>query len=225
MCFLDMCSTSSATADGIYSVMNSILTELLQSNPWNMCTSVCVDNTNVNIGAHNSLKTRIEDENSAIFVNGCPYHNAARKASESFCNNGGFDVEELCIDLYYWFDKSTKRKNELQSYCDFCNQEYTTIVKHVSTRWLSLEKAVEHSLKQYSSLRSYFLSESNSQPRFQRLQKCLEDPLTEVYLVGHAGGASNPEYCPHVQGEWHLSFKVSYLVLQMQINSFSVRHL
>ena len=62
-------------------------------------------------------------------------HNAARKASESFCALCGFDVEELCIDLYYWFEKSMKRKNGLQSYCMFCDQDYRSVVKHVTTRW------------------------------------------------------------------------------------------
>ena len=55
----------------------------------------------------------------------------------------GFDVEELTIDLFYWFDKSTKRKNGLRDYCKFCDQEYRAVVKHVSTQWLSLELAVQ----------------------------------------------------------------------------------
>lgn len=132
------------------------------------------------------LKLGSYKKNPAIYFNGCPchiIHNAARKASECLCNVCGFDVEELCIDLYYWFEKSTKRKNGLQSYCIFCDQDYKAILKHVTTRWLSLERAVERTLKQYSSLRSYFMSESESQPRFQRLQKIFESPMTEVYLL------------------------------------------
>ena len=39
----------------------------------------------------------------------------------------------------------------LHSYCTFCDQEYRAVVKHVSTRWLSLEIAVERSLKQLAS--------------------------------------------------------------------------
>lgn len=110
-------------------------------------------------------------------------HNAARKASECFCDHTGFDIEELCIDLYYWFEKSTKRKNGLLSYCTFCDQDYRAIVKHITTRWLSLERAVERTLMQYSSLKSYFASESESQPRFHRLQQSFGDPMTEIYLL------------------------------------------
>ena len=62
----------------------------------------------------------------------------------------------MCIDSYY--EGSTKRKNGLKSYCIFCDQEYKSIIKHVSTRWLSLENAVERMLKLYPSLVSYFKS-------------------------------------------------------------------
>ena len=185
--FLDMCTSSSSTAAGIYSVVDSKLRELLQcSNPWSMCTSVGVDNTSVNIGVRDSLKTRVLGCNPAIYFNGCPchiLHNAAQKSGDSFRECCGFDIEEFAIDLYYWFDKSTKRKNGLASYCTFCNQEYRAIVKHVSTRWLSLEIAVQRSLKQLPSLTSYFKSECESQARFKRLQKVFNDPMTEVYLL------------------------------------------
>jgi hypothetical protein len=49
----------------------------------------------------------------------------------------------------------------LQSYCEFYDQEYRSIIKHISTRWLSLELAIERSLRQFISLRSYFLSEDD----------------------------------------------------------------
>ena len=54
---------------------------------------------------------------------------------------------------------------------------------YVSTRWLSLEIAVQRSLKQLPSLTSYFKSESESQARFKRLQKIFNDPMTKVYLL------------------------------------------
>ena len=63
------------------------------------------------------------------------------------------------IDLFYWFEKSTKRKANLSEYCTFCDTDYRKIVKHVNTRWLSLEKATTRTLQQYDALKSYFLSE------------------------------------------------------------------
>lgn len=66
------------------------------------------------------------------------------------------------IDIFFWFDKSTKRKACLSEYCSFCDIDYRQIVKHVNTRWLSLERAVGRVLLQYDALKSYFLSEGLS---------------------------------------------------------------
>ena len=112
--FLDICTTTSATAEGIYTAMNTTLGNLLNCpNPWSLCTAVGVDNTSVNIGVRDSIKTRVLQQNPAVYFNGCPchiIHNAAQKAGESFTGVSGFDIEEFVIDLFYWFDKSTKQK-------------------------------------------------------------------------------------------------------------------
>jgi len=73
-----------------------------------------VDNTSVNIGIWDSIKNRVLQQNPSVYFNGCPchiIHNAAQKAGESFTDACGLDVEEFVIDLYYWFDKPTKRNN------------------------------------------------------------------------------------------------------------------
>lgn len=114
--------------------------------------------------------------------------------------------------MYYYFDKSTKRKSGLADYCEFCDIEFRRVLKHVSTRWLSLELTIHRTLQQYPALRSYFLSEGTltlsnvikmfvyfsyilhliinihtcideSIARFERLKKLFSDPLTEVYLM------------------------------------------
>ena len=106
----------------------------------------------------------------------------------------------MMVDNYFYFDKSTKRKSGLSEYCTFCDTDYCKILKHVSTRWLSLEKEVDRTLKQFMGLRSYFLSESKlfafskftiasvasflagTDARFERLQRLYTDPMSEVYL-------------------------------------------
>ena len=106
----------------------------------------------------------------------------ASAASSAFSIGTGFDVEDMMVDLFYWFDYSTKRKNKLVEYAQFCDQEYPQVVKHVSTRWLSLEKSVSRTLAQYASLKSYFLSEQEFTARFKHLKNAFKDPMTEVYL-------------------------------------------
>ena len=185
--FLNMCTTSGATAEIIYNAMDAKLSKLLDSDePWMHCSSISVDNTSTNIGIQNSLKTRIIVRNEAIYFSGCQchiIHNSEKKGGEAFEKTCGFDVEDLVIDLFYWFEKSTKRKNTLKSFCSFCDQDYRSVIKHVNTRWLTLELAVERCLLQFVSLKSYFLSEHCSQDRFKRLHRYFENPMKEVYLL------------------------------------------
>ena len=101
-------------------------------------------------------------------------------ASESFQKKSGFDIEDLCIDVYYWFEKSTKRKGILKDFCEFCESNYRQIIRYVSVRWLSLEKAVNRILQLYKSLQSYFRSESESQAWFVRE---FDKPMTEIYML------------------------------------------
>jgi len=110
-------------------------------------------------------------------------HNIACHASECLQNTTKFDVEDLCVDVFYWFDKSAKRKGILKEFCGFCDTNYREAVRYISVRWLSLEKAVNRILQLYESLKSYFKSQTESQARFKRLLKYFEDPMTEVYLL------------------------------------------
>uniref|UniRef100_A0A1X7USK9 Uncharacterized protein n=1 Tax=Amphimedon queenslandica TaxID=400682 RepID=A0A1X7USK9_AMPQE len=45
----------------------------------------------------------------------------------------GFSVDDFVIDIYYWFDKSTKRKAAMAEYCTFCDVTYRDMIKHVNT--------------------------------------------------------------------------------------------
>ena len=68
----------------------------------------------------------------------------------------GINVEGLVIDS---FDKSTNRKVLLSEYCNFCDTIYRYTIKHMNTRWFSLEKEVYRVLQQYDALKSYFISQ------------------------------------------------------------------
>ena len=68
-----------------------------------------------------------------------------------------FDVEELMVDNFYFSNKSTKRNNQLAEYCTFCDVQYRKILKYNGTRWLSLETAIERTLRQCAALQALFL--------------------------------------------------------------------
>ena len=82
--FLDMCMSSSSTAEGIFAKMQGVMQKHQIS--WDNCVGVGVDNTSVNMGCNNSIKTRVLQQNGAIYIMGCPchiVHNTAGKAAEA----------------------------------------------------------------------------------------------------------------------------------------------
>lgn len=83
--FLDMCMSSSSTAEGIFSKMEEALEKFDIS--WMNCVGIGLDNTSVNMGCTNSIKTRVVARNPAVTVIGCPchiVHNTAGKAAEAY---------------------------------------------------------------------------------------------------------------------------------------------
>ena len=108
---LDMGACKEGTAEALFNNINSILRE--NRVDWENCVVVGLDNTAVNVGKKNSIMTRVFAKNKNIFINGCPchiIHNTANKAAERFSEVSRFDVEDFLVDLFHWFDKSSKRK-------------------------------------------------------------------------------------------------------------------
>ena len=60
-------------------------------------------------------------------------------ALHSFFEFLDLNIDNLCIDLFFTSEKSSKRKDSLTEYFEFCDQEYEFLLKYVSVRWLSLE--------------------------------------------------------------------------------------
>ncbi len=185
--FYDMCVTSGRDASKAADLFEVVESRIEKDKiPWSHAVSLSVDNTNSMIGVHNSIASRCKVKNQEIYVCGCPCHLAniaASNAHDSFAEALGVNVENLLIDIYYWFDKSTKRKGILAEYMEFCDLEYAKILKHVSTRWLSLERCVERILQKYEGLKSYFVSEHFAEARFERLHTAFQNPVTEIALL------------------------------------------
>ena len=83
--FLCMCMSSEANAETIFSKMEAALAK--HGISWENCVGINLDNTFINMGCHNSIKTRVQHANSAIYIMGCPchiVHNIAGKANSAF---------------------------------------------------------------------------------------------------------------------------------------------
>ena len=108
---LDMGACKEGTAEALFNNIDSFLRE--NKINWENCVAVGLDNTAVNVGKKNSIMTRVLAKNKDIFINGCPchiIHNTANKAAERFSEVSGFGVEDFLVDLFHWFNKSSKIK-------------------------------------------------------------------------------------------------------------------
>ena len=107
--FLDLCLTRGVDASKAKEIFDAIQNTLEKYEiPWDTCIAF---DTNSNIGAKNSIKSRVTAVNPSVYFVGCPchiIHNASQKSTEAFGEMSGVDIEECCVDHYYWFDKSTK---------------------------------------------------------------------------------------------------------------------
>ena len=124
-----------STAECMFSSIDQQLTS--NDLSWDKVSALGLDNTNANIGDHNSIKFRALEKNLEIVISGCPchiLHNVSAKAAEAFGNVTGFSAEDHCVDLFYWFDKSSKRKSILKEYYEFCDQDYQEVIKYIPTR-------------------------------------------------------------------------------------------
>ena len=71
------------------------------------------------LGKGTLLVSRFKDNHSCHLA-----HIAASHANDAFSEVLGLSVENLCIDIFCWFDKSSKQKGKLNEYSQFCDQEY-----------------------------------------------------------------------------------------------------
>ena len=89
-----------------------------------------------------------------VFDVGCPCH-LAHIAAEKEANMFSVRAEEIPIARYYHFEKSFKRKEDLRKYLEFACDTVHKVLKHVSTRWLSLVKCINRILDLWDGLRPY----------------------------------------------------------------------
>ena len=186
---IDMCTTAgekAATAEAIVSSIISVFQKL--SLPWMNVVAISMDNTSVNFGKRKGILSQLKKESCPhIYGMGCPchiIHNTAEKGYKAFSVASGFDIEELAVDVCYWFDKSTKRKASLESFSTFCDIEYKQMLDFCSTRWLCMHAVVKRMIDMYEPLRSYFTSSAPDEKggRLNRLIKAFSDPLTIIHL-------------------------------------------
>ena len=111
--FLDICLTGGEDGAKAYKIFDAIENEVTKSDfPWSNCTNLSVDNCSTMIRVRNSTASRFLNKNPNVYISCCPCllaHIAASHANDVFSNLIGFNIEKVCIDSFYWFDRSSKK--------------------------------------------------------------------------------------------------------------------
>ena len=93
--------------------------------------AVGLGKSNANIEAQNLIKSwalkKIPIIKLAMCLCRIPY-SASCKASKAFSLSTEFDITGHCVDLFYWFDRSSKRTSILKKYYGFCDMEYAEVI-------------------------------------------------------------------------------------------------
>ena len=93
-------------------------------------------------------------------------------------------VDDLLIDIAYHFKYSAKRWTEYQEIQgDFSEIQPLRILKHCTTKWLSLDRCIKRVIDQWPALHAYFDREVDIEPsnqRVQRISKHLKNPMVKL---------------------------------------------
>ena len=96
------------------------------------------DTTNVMKGMRSGVQKLIKEENPSTYDVGCICH-LADLAIKAGMKGLLVDIDQLFIDIFYYFYHSSKRTQEFEdNWRDMFTTEPSVILKHCPTRWLSL---------------------------------------------------------------------------------------
>ena len=152
--FLDMPVCNAGNAASLFELLDGVLES--KAIPWCNVVGFESDTANVMIGKHNSVLSRVKAKQPGVFSQGCVCHLA------NLCLLQGIkslpiDVDDFFVNLFYYFDKSFKRKEQLHEFQEFTGTKQLKILKHCKTRWLSLERSVKRVLQQWQALHAYLI--------------------------------------------------------------------
>ena len=179
--FYNLVTLESATADGIFQCLDKLFSDdgvLKYSN----LVGLGSDGASVMLGSRNSVLTRLQTEQPAVVSFHCNCHIAALIANHA-CKELPDYLDDLTVQIWYFFQKSPKRQRVFQEFQQFVDVKPHKLLKAGQTRWLSLEICVNRLLEQYDTLLSYFRSSSENLATVRRITQSLENPLSRLFLM------------------------------------------
>ncbi|XP_056598364.1 uncharacterized protein LOC130417080 [Triplophysa dalaica] len=153
---LKICESRESTGKAIFELLDGELKK--RDIPWSNCVSFAADNAAVMQGLGKGVAAFLKAQHPHIYLVGCAchlIHLAAERASRQLSVN----IEDFLVTIYYYLDKSSKRKSCLRDIQIMCDAEVRKILKLSSTRWLSLGQCMARLLQQWDPLTVFFKKE------------------------------------------------------------------
>eukprot|EP00057_Strongylocentrotus_purpuratus_P005282 XP_003730590.1 PREDICTED: putative protein TPRXL [Strongylocentrotus purpuratus] len=129
------------------------------------------------MGVHNGVAAFVREKNPEVYVNGCVchlLHLAAEKGAQQLPSS----PVDLLIPIFYYLEKSSKRHKAFHEVQSCCDVKQHAILKHVCTRWLSLEQALNRLIEQWVPLVEFFRSESETSSSSAQKKKSVQSKTT-----------------------------------------------
>ena len=175
--FLDAPVVNIATGETLFRALDNALQT--RAIPWTNVIGFASDSASVMVGKRNSVLSRVIQKQSDVFSLGCVCHLAALCAAAAL-KKLPVSIDNLLIDVYYHFSKRCEEFKIILK--DFDGIAPARVLKHCSTRWLSLDRAVNRLLQLWPALYSYFNREidHNDKDRVKRVEKALGNLSTQL---------------------------------------------
>ena len=150
---LKLCESRESTGKAIFELVNYELKK--RGIGWENCVSFAADNAAVMQGLGKGVAAFLKLQQPNVYLVGCAchlIHLAAERASRELRIN----IEDVLVTIYYYLDKSSKRKSNLRDIQVMYDGDVRKILKMASTRWLSLGQCVNRLLERWDPLTVFF---------------------------------------------------------------------
>lgn len=194
LCLPELKSSSSSE-----NIKDLIVTQLQKFKiPLSNCIAFSADNCNVMLGKHGGVSTLLKKEIKDLIVIGCPCHLinlCAKKASRILPAK----IDEILVDVYFFFKHSEKRLLELSQFQALYNDEVKKILKHCPTRWLSLSPCLKRLIELWQPLYRYISSlvekeaEKSKKRKEKQKKQTVQDAIISSWFREEDVGAAETE--------------------------------
>ena len=159
----------------------------------NFLVGLGMDGPSVNKLFETELVKKLEKEKGNSFLSQigfCVLHTVNNSFGEGLKQlKETINIEQLLIDLFFFFKYSAKRREEYRGMEQFTEVTAEYLLKYSSTRWLYIGKVCVRLMEQIKNIDEYFLKHLPQQKgfnykdgvgnteRYQRIKKALNNPL------------------------------------------------